>query len=603
MVASLASLGKTFRVVFDCAHRDEFEKSLTHYFQSQNQSWFGAIFSSTKEETDSSSTLLPTSISKTEVIYHECLEQLLPHLKLFQEYLLLSCNGNTVRLDPEKLRQAKTAICNFYESTHSLIVLLRRAQAKPETIKSPLRENLKCFSTHFNLKMAAGNLDKWIGKYARIIALEGISNKELPYVLLKWFSENFTCEQDASDNPEKMQELSDLLRRFKRAEENFNVAYLHKGLVAIVAHLKAFHHFHSVLPEPSLVALEDAFHRVSITNLQRDLENEVSKKGMLKPRGIFSENDASHLKWRDSLKPGDKLRLGDRIIVLGAQLGMKSFGGDHYLVFNIEGDEDNLVRIGPNKAILGLIGRYSDPKAEVPLYQVRYVERNGLFAIVEKLYPPRCLWGSGNPACPDLGLIPFIAFFKRCIQSGKMMAGFRLSDLMLNKEGQLRSLIQKAEVPLNVKSLDDIFYQMAAENEERYIYLLKATGLPTVSENKFYLTVMRNALQGEHPNFYSSAALDDIVEPDVIDHSKKLYKEVIQLREELKSLLQQKYVLDDPGRVLEILNETILLAYEKSQAFGRFFPSLKLKIEQMICANVGLKMLERFSESVSKAAF
>lgn len=592
MAASLAYLQDTFKAVFRCAQTDEFTKNLSQHFQSQTQGWLGRWLSSSKQEEEPPATLLAISISKVETLYHECLKELLPHLKLFNEYLLLSCNGNTIRLDLEKLRQSKIAICDFYKSTHNLIVLLRKIQNKPETLKSPLRENLEYFSTLFKLKMDEDSLAKWVGKYARIIALEGISNKELPYVLLKWFCENFTCEQDAYDNPEKMKELADLLRRFERADSNFKIDYLHKGLNALVLHLRAFHRFHPLLPEPSLVSLEDAFHQVSIRNIKEDVENGTRPPEVLNSGGVFFENDRAHLEWRASLRPGHKLKLEERVIVLGEQLGRNSFTEDRYLVFNIEGDEDNLVLIAPNKAVIGLIERYSDPKAEVPSYQIRHVERNGLFAIIERLYPPRCFWNLENGSGPDyLSLAPFIEYFKRCIQRNKMLADFRLRDLMFNKKGELRSLTRGTETSLNIKSLDDVFYEIAAGNAEVYLYLLKATGLPTVRVNKFYMAMMRNALSGIKVNFYSSAALDNIVEPDVIDHCAKLSQEAIQLRDELKRVLEQKYVLSDPKRVLTILDESILIAYEKSQAFGRFLPSLKQQIEQMVCSKTKLKMV------------
>lgn len=580
LFGSSLSIADTFKAVYRLAKTNEFEKGLKEHFQ---KSQWGANWFTSSSAGELSNTPLSESIEKIKGLYLNSLKELSPQLELFHRYLLLSCNENIIRIPENDLQKAKDAICSFYDSTHTLTKLIRKVQTRPHTLKSPIRENLMLFSKMFGFEGTTEcPLEPWIGKYTAIIALEGISNSRLPYALLKWVSENFACHQDRLDHPEKIEALSRYLTRLQRAQDFFTIKPFHKGLAAVVAHLNAHQTSHPSLPKASLVYLEDAFKYVEALQEER-----------VRNWGVFFDNDKDHLEWRASLVPGDQLDLEGTPVVLGQAVHPKSLTEDHFLVFEIVGNPDSLVWIGPNKAILHLLKDAWRDKPQVPSFEIEKVEPKGRFAIIEKLYPINYDWTSTKESFSNLAkiketLAPIVSLVRLFIEEDRMPSTFSLPYLMLDKKGQLRSLIESPKTYLQPKLLDDFLYEVASGNTAIYLDLLEATGLRSTKLNEFYVYIMKRALKGEEVNFNVSAASENIVEPDVIRQSEKLYHEVIHLRDELKLILQKKHNVSNPKSVLQILDESILEAYKESRAFGRFLPSLKDEIEAKIVSKAGL---------------
>lgn len=303
---------------------------------------------------------LKEALEKTYAIYQEQLPKIEENIQQYKKYLAQSVseegsqNSNTVD-------EARASIRKWNQATLPFLKLTEQYAKEIAIIFS--KDNIEL------------PVLKYCIRYQHIIDLEGLIGGQLP---LKSLAHACHSEENLKEDDKKP--LRRLVTKIHHHRE-----FSPKGQIQIVFRdglQSLLNEFYPDIPPNDfagrLTSLEVALQMIGCNHNSKEC-----KKFQCHP---YLKTDENHLKWRASLRPGDKLSCNSKIIELGEQLGAKpNDQKDNVLVFDVKNLADRVVLIGKNRIILEYMKHQSENPYLIEIVQIHEVDESGRIALAEKL--------------------------------------------------------------------------------------------------------------------------------------------------------------------------------------------------------------------------
>ncbi|MFQ5729956.1 MAG: hypothetical protein ACE5GN_06315 [Waddliaceae bacterium] len=506
---------------------------------------------------------LRQAMLKTQKIFREHLPSIRKNIKTYQTYLQKKSAGYPV--EEKNFHKARRSITTW---NHATVPFL-------EFVRNGGNEKLsKLFKTYYpsNSGKSPFLCDQEMGplkELQKIINLEGYLHEPLPLPIL----EKLATGKIITDSDKKA--LALWIDKLHKLKAKIHIGPFHDAMAALVNHLATLQY-----PEPpSLASLELALvdHRLT----------------------LFRQKDPKHIKWRNTLQPGDHLTCNGKEILLGEPIGKKFFDKDNNLVFGIKDNPDKVVYIGINRAVLGLKEKISkENSGGIPNARFLEIDKEGRFALMERLQEPleRYPWKTNanwlHHEDRDIAT-PLANLVKWMVQNKVTPQNFSPKHLMFDTKGRLR--YAKICIPGNFDYtvLEDFLFACANGNRTVFCSLMSDSYLHVHPYQKFYEKMLKHALEGNKKKAATVAALDKISDPKIVDRGEALHQEVLKLKESCCRKIYEKFRVSDTETLVKTVKEEIFGFYYHTHASGILWPT----IEEEVIASVvrAMKLQSRAS--------
>jgi len=288
---------------------------------------------------------------------------------------------------------------------------------------------------------------------------------------------------------------------------------------------------------------------------------------LLKNKGctVFTQPDPEQIEWRTQLHEGIEVAYNDTILTLDAEISPSLAKNDHTRIFGIRNQPDIVVLFPENRAILGIREEeqkeIDNSKEKFGIECSRFIEISidGEMARMQRLQPLSShAW---ETSYRDKQLIEhLVVFLRNLIKNDVTPINFSTS-LMLDDNGQLKSLKPLAAGPFDFNALEDFISDCAGGNLVIFHRLMTESGLATHPTANFYHELLRNAFDGDTTEVEDLAAIYRIEDPKVIDRGVKLIND---------ALIMQRNLCRNPQVRKENINKMILQNHRATGAASRF---------------------------------
>jgi hypothetical protein len=520
------------------------------------------------------------AINKTHELFHKWQTQFfhqdLPYMKTYLSEV--SNLSSPQKVDEQLYKPTRDNIQDFYLSTHHFLHSIHH---------DPNVRMRQIFKEHFCQK-CFDPMEPLEQMYA-IMALQGEIGETLPLKVL--IEASFEKEMEEVS-------LHNFIKKISARKVSFNI--LHSALKAIVEYALK-----------SKITADDIErkHLPSLENLEYALYR-------LDP-SLFSCPHPEHLEWRKTLKPGSEIvtiryenKSGQQKatryrFILGEQLGKKLGQFDHNIYFEIkecfvtpkiftketidelkyeplikfhkESEEKNsdiekksVIWISANEAIPGIRSAMADLCYGIELSQIQFIDNQGRFALVEKLYDNHTEF---------VKLLPdWIQWALREVENAPIsLEPLRYPQtFMFNKETELKAvkLVKRAE-SFSFNAWEQFIYEASKGDNPTFKTLMLKSQMASMAEAEFIRnTVLASFNQSQF----------DPQQPCKTSffHDKNVLKLALDLQADMIKLHENSCRrLESEGRSpisKEKVQELLLKFYQDSGAFSVLWPTLQDKV-------------------------
>lgn len=243
---------------------------------------------------------------------------------------------------------------------------------------------------------------------------------------------------------------------------------------------------------------------------------------------IFQKKDPKHLEWRHQIKPGKQILFPEGTVILGSKLPSQPFGND-LCAYSVEESPDLIALIAHNRSALALwdLKMAQQPDIGLTAARLKAISIDGRVALMERLrelspFRGISLEGTISEKNSLLQILPEL--IKKYIQQNITPIPFSSASLMLDQEGNLKTILPVRIGPLDFNSLENLVAECSGNHPEVYKDLMHESGLDKHSIAKFYGDVKRQAQEEGGVSVEDLAAIYKITDPKVIDHAYLLAK-------------------------------------------------------------------------------
>lgn len=522
---------------------------------------------------------LKEMLLKTERLFAEQTREIAKNFTSYKKNLIVLLEEQD-NFNVKKYSLHRYQISHWNDATKPLLTLLHRRQNKKITATTG---KIFVWNLHKKTHTAAfqrKRLFEELHAYQNIINIERRLQVETPLVTLKKLS------QMKKLNKEEEAGLQRWIETLNKQDKQITVRQFHKGLEALVGHIKKHHWMQGLVP-PSLVALELA----------------LTKRNCR----IFLRRDPKHIAWRDTIKPGMALSGCNTSLHLMRELKpKKSDPSSNNIVFTVKDNADKVVVIGKNRALLGIKKEIADNLSWGCLSATWHeVDEEGRFALVERLREPlsSLKWTSTSEnitPSDQCEAHPFIGQLKWCLQKELTPENFSYKNFMFCRKGILKSTKIPLKGPLNLPGLESFARKVARNNVHVFRYIMQESGLSFHSYVAYFKEVVEAALKGDEEIDCSTLAAFDrhqITDPFVIKQAKQLKVEVTALHHQCMEELRRRYHIENISKASRCAAKAIKGLYLYSGTISTLWPSLKKDTIKHVAAKMKLGKNESSSDS------
>lgn len=405
-------------------------------------------------------------------------------------------------------------------------------------------------------------------RYQRIIDLQGLHPDSQPHIFFEALSRMSTGQVLYHEQERKMDKFVERLNELSKDKE-ITIGFLHRILKSI----------YEIVPEAD-------------KNFAR-LEVELIDKGCK----LFAEEDPAHIRWRNSLKPGDTITVNDgnntEQIVLGNRIGTKSTEPDNNHFYEISNDPARVVWISIHPAMMQLKEYFREEyctykRGNLGVVKFLAIDVNGRCAIMERLDHPinSVAWTSTKKItqADKIGCDIFVDLIQTFIKKNETPSfGSRTEEyspkyLMFTSNNELECSRIPKHGKFNFNALENIVFALAAKNLPVFQYIMSKSGLSEHRYAEYYNHLVHNALKGDKREAKLVGALKGkggILDPTIIDRGKELYDETVALKKLCCERLRKHFKGKNPGNMDQKVSKAIASQYEKTFGAGILWPTLE----------------------------
>jgi len=498
---------------------------------------------------------LQQAIEKTQGIFQKKLPSIHAHVETYKKYLQRKSTGYpVVEEDFQKARKKITAwnhvTAPFLESLQKegrdKVTSLFKKNLPPDLEKGK-RKSLFFYDPEFAS----------LQQMQKLIDFEGYLHEPLPLTIL----EKLATGKLLADSESKA--LDAWLEKLNGMRSKVDVGFFHSSMLAYVKYLSTL----PSLQPPTIVNLEAAL-------LDRNFT-------------LFKTEDPVHVKWKDSLKPGDPIVCNGKKITLGEQIGAKAYGKDNNIIFSIKNDEEKVVSIAINQAVLGLREKISKEDGG-GIHNAKYIEidEEGRCALIERLqdslenYKWKTTKAWLDHEDKDL-LVPIAELLKWMVEKKTTPKNFAPKHLMFDGKGVLRSTKVCLLNEFDYTVLEDSVYNISNGNRTVFSYLMINSDLHGHSYQKFYKKIVALALKDDkddHENIQRAIDLEIIDDPKIEDRGIALYKRVVQLKEYCCNKILEESKGAREKSIKKAVKNEISTLYNNIKSGGILWPTMKKEV-------------------------
>lgn len=303
---------------------------------------------------------------------------------------------------------------------------------------------------------------------------------------------------------------------------------------------------------------------------------------------LFKERDPDHIQWREGLKSGDILYCNGKEVQLGSQIGKKLYAEDNNVIYTIEGNCNEVVVIGINRAILRLKERIGKENGwGIRHANVLEIDREGKFALVERLQDPLVEqeWkGTKNfihSEDRDTAL-PIAKAIKWMIEQDMTPKNFSAKHLMFNRDGVFKNAKICIPGEFDFIALEDVAIECARGNRTIYTYLMANSGLNTTRFYYFFESLAKRAVEGKKINVADIAAIKKISDPKIIDRGECFCGQVQRLKERCFQKIDEMGLSGDVEGIKSGVCERILNIYNSHCTASVLWPTLEEEVMSVL---------------------
>ncbi|NGX42445.1 MAG: hypothetical protein K940chlam7_00725 [Chlamydiae bacterium] len=486
---------------------------------------------------------LRQAMQKTERTFQEHLIHIQDHIKTYQGYLQKKSTDDS--LDENDFHTSRDAITEWNDAT---TIFLKALQGdKKEKI------------TEFFDKYGTWTLENWGQNFElhqqmqKIIDLEGHLHEPLPLSIMVKLATLNELEK------EEKRTLDNWVSKLKKLETKIKIGPFHDALRAIV-----------------YSSSDKELDAVNLANLEFILSKELL---------LFQHEDPEHVKWRSSLKKGGSVDCNGNKIILGEQLGRKLSGVDNDIFFSIQDDPENVVRIGKNRAILGLEKRFSEfYKSGARSAEFLEIDDEGRCAIVERLQDPVAQDEPEEIARPIAGAVKWM------VQENGTPRNLSPTQFMFNKEKQLRSVKLRLLGNFDYIALEKFIYACAKEDRNIFHYMMTQSDLYSHHYRKFYRKMLKNGLKGRDKTADVVAIFfKEITDPKIIESAQALYDEAKKLKNSCCQKIKKHSDVSDETLLASNVRDAIVECYDSAGTGSILWPTTEQDVIAFVTKTMKLQ--------------
>lgn len=493
-------------------------------------------------------------MEKTQEVFKKELNSIKENIKRYDCYLQEIINGTDVKA--EDYHDTRHSIANWYRETTTFTSLAKNKENEKLS---------KIFQQHYDEKEAypfSCTYDEdELHKIQKVIDLEGLFQKPLPLTLLKKLATGQEINESES------QKLQSWINKINK-NDSLDLEVFHAGLSACVDYF-------STEQEPA-----------DLLTLELALANRKCQ--------IFDRADPEHLKWRNSLKTGDTIQCNGKSIKLGDPLGLKFTELDRHTIFTVEGDINEVVVIGMNKAVLAIEQRIMEEKCAGSCF-VKYidVDSKGICARVERLKKSldKVAWtendcldqANNNTARPIANLMKYWIVNKITLQD------MQLKHFIFSKDDVLKYAKINFPVDIDYIALEDFAISCSKGNLAVFSYLMEKSTLNSQLHQQLYTRMVYHASKGEEKKADDVASILQIDDPKISNRANDLYNSVKILKEKCCSTIFENFNVNDKDLLLANVSKEIIHFYSSTYSGGIIWPCAQEEVIKKVTTSMKLE--------------
>jgi len=569
-VSDINSLEGQLNQIGDAFNKPDFRERVAVVFQQSTFTGYAVSFVRSP-----SKNTFTSGLKSLVELYRKVAENAIDHFAKYRLYLTLVCNSN--RVDLEAYRKSKEGVADYYRAIYRFKRIYKQLHSSPGTFSERARINIEGFLTDIGHACKSDSnpfeeseVLKWAGKYRSLIQLEEDAYGPFNLPLVKLISENY--DRRLKDDDLQKQWVVDLRKwidQFTQYGNVFDVRNFHKAIKVVVAHLNAVHRIPGT-PEALYERFADALEKVQ--------------------KGFMHLKDPLHWKWRESLKAGDPIYFEGKLLMLGRKLGQKKVN-DNNLIYEVEGKPEHVLWIATNKEALPYLYERSEGFAGIPIFKFEGVASSGHYALIEKLYPlDHYQWESDRDFIKSNEatlLDPVLTTIKFFLTHSGVPSNFKLQALMLNKERELRAVVDGLRIPghdlVDPIAFEEVLLKVANGNLFIFKYLMQNSRILNLRDRKLFQLLLGSVTE---TNTYSEKEIYEKVysgpHESSLKRAKVFYKELLSLKKMCLAECHKQKPLSAAEEIESNVCSAIASTYDELKCFSVLWPTAKeLVIEKV----------------------
>ena len=392
------------------------------------------------------------------------------------------------------------------------------------------------------------------GHCRRIVDAEGIYESPLPYAIL-----NKVIKGKQLNASEK----KDLAKWIDKT----NTLDISPGML------------HKVLLSLSLIYAKNASEATSEEDIVR-IELSLEEMGL----NTFTKDDPKQIVWRDSLKPGSKIKYHSMTLTIVKEAFPDVNGSDATRVFFVKELPAKVALIGKNKVLMGL-RKIKMEQLEYPGIKSAHIDDiadDKSFAIMDRLFPVSLtqeLAGSGADFTDFKMRSSLIAgLIAKMVREHQTPAAFNPSSLMMNDKGELLTLKPLKPGPFDFNALEDFVHKCSGGNRDIFRSLMNESGLLDSDTAHFYDEYVKMSLKGEIIPVADLAGIYKITDPKIVDRCTELVQQIKSKKMSLYTVLRAHFPHENPAVLSKKIDSAIIECKRSSCTAGTLWPSFETDV-------------------------
>lgn len=329
---------------------------------------------------------------------------------------------------------------------------------------------------------------------------------------------------------------------------------------------------------------------------------------------VFELPDYKHMAWRDCLKQGEKIAVGEKSYSLGHLLENFSRDPSLPLVFAIEKDPSLVLVIWPSE-----VAPYLDDLEERCLHSTIQraecfsVEKYGRAIVRERLYHSLntiVWWSIGDSIGQDHDFplaMPIVELLQGLCALPFTPYPLKPESFAFNKKGEMRATCCLAPFRWDFEAIEQFAYECAKGNPPIFAHLFQASGLKEKEEAKSYQKLVEEAVQGKEKKSVVAPARSSF-SPEILEKRHHLYDQIIRVRERMIAEILHRYVVKMDKRFNANVNRGIVEAHSKfcpgsfliKEFYQKALWQALLILEPPLKGEIYKPIFEKMSQEISK---